>query len=235
MAKTGAWMPVYIGDYLGDTARLTTEQHGAYLLLLMDYWRNGAPPADDAVLCSITRLKMARFRAHKMTLLRFFKLEAGRLVHSRVEAEITKANQHAARYSERGRKGAEARWQGGEGDASSNASCNTTSNACECPPPSPSLSNDKGAVAPNECKELFREGVTLLVSTGSSVGAARSFIGKCRQSHGDTATLKAIREAARQQITEPKGWITKALKAAPANDAAALIQSVQRAYGKAEA
>jgi uncharacterized protein YdaU (DUF1376 family) len=69
MTKQSVWMPVYIGDYLGDTQRLTTEQHGAYFLLLLDYWRNGPPPADDSILSSITRLKPARFRKHKSTLL----------------------------------------------------------------------------------------------------------------------------------------------------------------------
>ena len=43
------WMPLYIGDLQAKFARMTAEQIGAALLLMMDFWKNGAIPHDLAV------------------------------------------------------------------------------------------------------------------------------------------------------------------------------------------
>jgi hypothetical protein len=56
-------MPLYVGDYLADTGRLTTEQPGAYLLLILDYWRNGALP-DDSILATICGLSATAWSMH---------------------------------------------------------------------------------------------------------------------------------------------------------------------------
>ena len=236
MTKQSVWMPVYIGDYLGDTQRLTTEQHGAYILLLMDYWRNGPPPADDSVLCSITRLKPARFRKHKSTLLSFFKNIEGELVHGRVEAEKNKAEQNASRNSDRAKKAAEVRWQARDGDAPSNAAGNAPSNAPECPSPSSySVSKDTGDKSPPNCvKSLFEEGVQLLTKTGSTPAAARSLIGQWRKTQKDDAVFAAIAEAKRLEISDPRTWITKRFANA-VDDQSSLYASIDRTFRSAAA
>ena len=50
------WMPLYIGDLQAKFARMTAEQIGAALLLMMDFWKNGDIPHDLATVCSITKL-----------------------------------------------------------------------------------------------------------------------------------------------------------------------------------
>lgn len=110
MALADIWMPLYVGDYLADTGRLTTEQHGAYLLLLMDYWRSGALPDDDAALARIARVGPAAWRRLRPVLVTFFQPEPGRWRHKRVEAELLRAQRHAARASKRAHHAANVRW-----------------------------------------------------------------------------------------------------------------------------
>ena len=99
------WMPLYVGDYLADTRRLTTEHHGAYLLLIMEYWQKGTPlPDDDDQLGQITGLGK-RFKAARVTLQQFFKVEGGQWRHGRVEEEQLKATKNVEKSRVNGAKG----------------------------------------------------------------------------------------------------------------------------------
>lgn len=110
MSKSDTWMPFFVGDYLSATGRLTTEQHGAYLLILLDYWKNGPPPNDDAVLAAIARLSPAAWRKAKSALIGFFDVSDGVLVQNRVEKERARASKVTEERKEAGKAGAAKRW-----------------------------------------------------------------------------------------------------------------------------
>jgi len=131
MAKTDIWMPLFIGDYLADTSRLTTEQHGAYLLLIMDYWRNGPPPDDDSVLENITKMREKDWQKCKPTVMRFFTLADGKYTHTRIDRELAEASKAKDKAEVKARKAAESRW--GK-EAAKHESSNTSSNAPSIPP-----------------------------------------------------------------------------------------------------
>jgi uncharacterized protein YdaU (DUF1376 family) len=104
------WMPFYVGDYLSATTRLTTEQHGAYVLLLLDYWKNGPPPNDDAVLANIARMSPASWRKAKVSILCFFEERDGSLIQKRVEKERQRTAEIIEERRKAGKRGAEKRW-----------------------------------------------------------------------------------------------------------------------------
>lgn len=104
------WMPFYPADYLADTRRLTTEQHGAYLLLLMDSWSSGALPDDDAVLARVAGLDAESWGRTRPVLAGYFEIANGKWVHVRIEREREHAQAYAQASSGRGKKAAAARW-----------------------------------------------------------------------------------------------------------------------------
>jgi uncharacterized protein YdaU (DUF1376 family) len=111
-ARPDTWMPLYWGDYLKDTGRLTTEGHGAYLLLIADYWTSGAAlPDDDAQLAAIARLPLARWRQHRRVLAHFFEIADGLWRHSRIDRELELATLLVTERSAAGKAGAKARWR----------------------------------------------------------------------------------------------------------------------------
>lgn len=94
--KTDIWMPLYIGDYLADTIGLTLEEHGAYLLSIMSYWRKGElsiPEAQQIMGTNYNRIHL------------FFQQDGNKLTHSRVEQELAAAKHRKEVASINGRKG----------------------------------------------------------------------------------------------------------------------------------
>lgn len=136
MKKGDVWMPLYIGDYMRDTGRLTTTQHGAYFLLLMDYWINGPPHDDDEVLASITKCTPFTWKKVRVNLQDFFKISNGFWIHKRIEEEKLKTAQTIEKFKERSKKGNDAKRLKGvlEGDQQG-----AKKDSLEAPPsPSPS-------------------------------------------------------------------------------------------------
>lgn len=109
------YMPLVIEKYLGDTAHLTTMQHGAYLLLLMHYWRRGAAlPDDDARLAATAKLSAAEWRKNKPVLAEFFVVADGVWTQKRAEAELERARGLKSRKSVAGSLGAASKWGSGK-------------------------------------------------------------------------------------------------------------------------
>lgn len=133
MAKAAAvaiWMPIYVGDHVTETSRLALEQHGAYIRLMLDYWRSGPPPDDDAILATIVRAQLSQWRKLRPVLSAFFIIADGVWRHAQLDAALISARERQTRAEEKARNAAENRWRKSTScDATSNAADDATSNA----------------------------------------------------------------------------------------------------------
>lgn len=96
-------MPIYIGDYLGDTGHLTRAQHGSYLISMFHYWRAGESLPHDKfkAICGKEFDKVSEF----------YVLEGGRWHHKRIDEELTKARARLESARAKALKGVAARRQ----------------------------------------------------------------------------------------------------------------------------
>lgn len=97
------WMPLYVADYLADTRRLSTLEHGAYLLLIMEYWRNGSIPDHDAKLARIAGLLPKEWTAVKPNVAELF--QPG-WKHKRIDKELARSTEKSGKA----RSSAAMRW-----------------------------------------------------------------------------------------------------------------------------
>jgi uncharacterized protein YdaU (DUF1376 family) len=92
------YMPLFVAAYLTDTAHLSAAEHGAYLMLIMNYWQRGKPlPADDRKLARIARMSDEEWAAAKLTIEEFFHLDEEGWRHRRIDREIMVAQQKSAK------------------------------------------------------------------------------------------------------------------------------------------
>lgn len=111
-------MPFWTDAYLADTPHLTTEEHGAYLLLLFQAWRSPdcSLADDDEMLARQVGATPAKWRTMKPIVMAFWTLDKRRKrwVQKRLKIEREKATAKKAKA----RDSAATRWKDkGKGDA----------------------------------------------------------------------------------------------------------------------
>lgn len=102
------YMQLYVADYLADTMHLSTEEHGAYLLLIFNYWQTGKP-IPVSRLAGIARLSNERWTAVERSLNEFFNERDGVWIHERIERDLAGVHEAQQQRSAAGKASAQAR------------------------------------------------------------------------------------------------------------------------------
>lgn len=93
MSKVSTWMPMYVSDYLRDTAHLTITEHGAYTMLLYHSWTLGPLANDESRLARLCKMDVKTWRKIAPEVLAFFSVVDGKLIQKRLEAERKRAEE----------------------------------------------------------------------------------------------------------------------------------------------
>jgi uncharacterized protein YdaU (DUF1376 family) len=186
------YMPLFVADYMADAAHLTTLQHGAYLLMLMNYWQRGKPlPNDDLQLSRIARLGKREWNANRDVLRAFFYEQDNMLVHSRVDSELAKVHAKSLKCKKAGQASVQRRLNGRSTDAEQ--TLNHTDTDTSTP-----LSNDNGA----DSDKRFWDDAKAYLGKGKA-----SLIGQWVSKHGKEETASAIAAAQVERAVNPVEFI----------------------------
>lgn len=230
MSRSDAWMPLYVGDYLADTGHLRALSHGAYVLLILHYWRKGPLPDDDESLSAIARTDRDEWARIGGTVRAFFVAEDGVLRHKRIDAERERAARISAKRAAAGAEGARKT----NGNRGGKKSANAAANAEDLPQPGRvhSQSHDSSFLrkeaggsglfgdlpqdGPATMRAaLFRDGLPILRAlTGKSEAQCRATLGGLlKTAQDDCARLYSLlREAESLVPADPLAWLNGALR-----------------------
>lgn len=230
-AAASAWMPLYVADYLRDTMHLSTELHGAYLLLIMAAWsRGGTLPNDPAQLAGMAKMSPAAWRRASAVILPFFKATGQTLAHKRIVEEFEKAQRLSETRRQNGGKGGRPRKLEVTGEkptgfenppfSKANAKLSETPTRVALPSPSPHPSDGSEGKEPSAQIDVvdpdgtaWRMAKLLLEERANlSPEAAGRFFGKLLSEHGLEARdlFSAVAEANANATQDPKAFLTKA-------------------------
>lgn len=145
--KADSWMPVYVGDYLRDTMHLTTEQHGAYLLLLFCCWfARGLLDDNDAILAGVCKATPEYWKTNlRPVLVKFFEVKDGKWISKRVAEERLKADNLCEFRRKIGSRGGSNKAANALANATPNGKTLLKQNPTPSESPSPSLERDSAS------------------------------------------------------------------------------------------
>ncbi|HHL6404193.1 TPA: DUF1376 domain-containing protein [Escherichia coli] len=119
------YMQLYIADYLADTMHLSAEEHGAYLLLMFNYWQKGKPIPKNR-LAKIARLTNERWADVEPSLQEFFCDNGEEWVHLRIEEDLASVREKLTKKSAAGKASVQARRSRKEADVQTKQERNLT-------------------------------------------------------------------------------------------------------------
>ena len=108
MSKKPSHIPLFPDAYLRDTTHLTTEEHGAYFLLLMAAWGNDdcTLPYDEKRLAALAKMPLLKWRKIAHIILEFWTIDNGRISQSRLLREFA----YVQDKSKKAREAVQERW-----------------------------------------------------------------------------------------------------------------------------
>ncbi|MBV1901071.1 MAG: DUF1376 domain-containing protein [Kordiimonadaceae bacterium] len=104
-------LPLFTDAYLADTLHLTTEEHGAYLLLLMCAWRTRGCSLrdDDKMLARIAGVSLSKWRRMRPGLVEFFSIDNGHWHQKKLSHVYETVSKKVARNRANGALGGKAK------------------------------------------------------------------------------------------------------------------------------
>lgn len=214
MSKAPA-MPMYWDAYLADTTHLTTEEHGAYMLLLAAMWRRNAWVPDDdkdnARILGLTPSKWRKIKARLMETVSGFRVEDGKITQEKLQKTWENTQEKIGKNRANGAKGGRPKTRKNNNIAKANGSVSVNPNE-SIPDPDP----DPEPEVYNTSNEVYVIPTDEIAEAVSAYNAAADRAGWPKVQKLTTARRSSLK-ARLKDVGGAAGW-SDALAKAEASD-----------------